>query len=214
MVGTWCEGQAPSIPNPSNVLKGHTETIYSLVFSPNGKQIVTGSFDKTVKIWDANTGKEIRTLTGPQGHKQMVLNVAVSPDGSLIASGSSDNTANIWDYPMSDPLKKWALGEAVHSTVSTPDGTKAAAGLKDGSIRLWKIADPKEVFKDPVVLKGHQGPVTSLAFVNNGSQLVSGGTDGTLRTWNVADGKAGLVIGAHVGSVGQAAWLRSWPGCF
>ncbi len=201
MVGTWCEGQAPSIPNPSNVLKGHTETIYSLVFSPNGKQIVTGSFDKTVKVWDANTGKEIRTLTGPQGHKQMVLNVAVSPDGLLIASGSSDNTANIWDYPMSDPLKKWALGESVYSTVSTPDGTKAAAGLKDGSIRLWKIADPKEVFKDPVVLKGHQGPVTSLAFVNNGLQLVSGGADGTLRTWNVADGKAGLVIGAHVGSV-------------
>lgn len=98
-------GQAPSVPNPSNVLKGHTETIYSLVFSPNGKQIVTGSFDKTVKVWDATTGKEIRTLTGPQGHKQMVLNVAISPDGSLIASGSSDNTANLWDYPMSDPLK-------------------------------------------------------------------------------------------------------------
>ena len=60
-------------------------------------QIVTGSFDKTVKVWDATTGKEIRTLTGPQGHKQMVLNVAISPDGSLIASGSSDNTANLWD---------------------------------------------------------------------------------------------------------------------
>lgn len=201
VVGSWCDGQAPSLPNPSSVLKGHTENIYSLVFSPNGKQIVTGSFDKTVKVWDATTGKEIRTLTGPQGHKQMVLNVAVSPDGSLIASGSSDNTANLWDYPMSDPIKKWALGEAVHSVVSTPDGTKAAAGLKDGSIRLWKIADPKDTFKDPVVLKGHQGPVNSLIFVNNGLQLVSGGTDGTLRTWNVADGKAGLVIGAHVGSV-------------
>lgn len=205
MVGSWCEGQAPSIPNPSHVLKGHTETIYSMVFSPNGKQIVTGSFDKTVKVWDAITGKEIRTLTGPQGHKQMVLNVAVSPNGSLIASGSADNSANLWDYPMSDPIKKWALGEAVHSTVSTPDGTKAAAGLKDGTIRLWKVADPKEAFKDPIVLKGHQGPVNSLLFVNNGLQLVSGGTDGTLRTWNVADGKAGLVIGAHVGSVTSIA---------
>ena len=223
MVGTWCEGQAPSLPAPSSVLKGHTETIYSLVFSPNGKQIVTGSFDKTIKVWDAVTGKEIRTLTGPQGHKQMVLNVAVNFDGSLIASGSSDNTANLWDYPMSDPIRKWALGEAVHSTTSTPDGTKAAAGLKDGSIRLWKVVDPKESFKEPVILKGHQGPVNSLTFVNNGLQLVSGGTDGTIRTWDVADGKAGLVIGAHVGSVtavsskegnllssGEDGTIKSW----
>ncbi|NDH05463.1 hypothetical protein EBX93_05990 [bacterium] len=223
MVVSWCEGQSPSLPNPSSILKGHNETIYSLVFSPNGKQVVTGSFDKTIKVWDAVTGKEIRTLTGPQGHKQMVLSVAVNPDGSLIASGSSDNNANIWDYPMSDPIKSWNLGDVVHSVVSTPDGTKAAAGLKDGSIRLWKVTDPKESFKEPVVLKGHQGPVLSLLFVNNGLQLVSGGADGTLRTWNVADGKAGLVIGAHVGAVtsilsrdggpftsGEDGTIKSW----
>jgi WD40 repeat protein len=73
MVVSWCEGQSPSLPNPSSILKGHNETIYSLVFSPNGKQVVTGSFDKTIKVWDAVTGKEIRTLTGPKGTSKWCL---------------------------------------------------------------------------------------------------------------------------------------------
>jgi len=201
IVVSWCEGQPTPLPVPTNILKGHTETIYSLAYSPDGKQIITGSFDKTIKVWDANSGKEIRTLTGPQGHKQMVLGIAVSQDGTLIASGSSDNLANVWDYPMSAPQRKWNLGEVVYSATSTPDGTKAAAGLKDGSIRLWKTADPKEPFKEPSILKGHTGPVNSLVFLNNGLLLASGGVDGTIRTWNTVDNKAGIVIGAQVGPV-------------
>ena len=75
----------------SAALKGHAEAIYAIAYMPDGKHVVTGSFDKTLKVWEAATGKEIKTFGGPQGHQNLVLAVSPSPDGASIASGSSDN---------------------------------------------------------------------------------------------------------------------------
>src|ERR1700736_1239626 len=86
--------RADDPPPPDNLaatLKGHTESVYSTAFTPDGKYVVTGSFDKTIKVWDAATGKEFKTFAGPNGHTALVLSVAVSPDGTLVASGSTDN---------------------------------------------------------------------------------------------------------------------------
>src|SRR5438034_6553045 len=83
-------------------LKGHTEALYAVAFSPDGKLIATGSFDKTVKLWD-QSGKEIRTLNGPAAHQNLVLAVAFSRNGQMLASGSQDNTGKIWDVPSSTP---------------------------------------------------------------------------------------------------------------
>src|SRR5438067_2341312 len=95
-------------------LKGHSDVIYSIAFTPDGKQVVSGSFDNTVKLWEAKTGKEIRTFGGPSGHQKLVLSVAVSADGRMIASGSQDNTAKIWDMPSSGPLRAFAHTDAVN----------------------------------------------------------------------------------------------------
>src|SRR5438270_13739525 len=62
-------------------LKGHTEAVYSVAFTPDGRHVVTGSFDHTVKVWEAVTGKEIKTFGGTAGHQNLVLGVAVSPGG-------------------------------------------------------------------------------------------------------------------------------------
>src|SRR5262245_37654157 len=82
---------APGRPaRVSAVLKGHTEAIYSIAYTPDGKYVVTGSFDKTLKIWDAVNGKEVKTIAGGvAGHQNLVLTVSVSPDSANIASGSS-----------------------------------------------------------------------------------------------------------------------------
>ena len=75
-------------------LTGHTAGVNSVAFSSDGQRIVSGSRDKTLKIWDANTGKELQTL---KGHTSYVYSVAFSPDGQRIVSGSFDKTLKIWD---------------------------------------------------------------------------------------------------------------------
>ena len=84
----------PLPAQPVTTLKGHTDPVTSVAFSPDGKRIVSGSDDKTVKVWDAHTGQEIRTL---KGHTNWVLSVAFSADGKRIASGSADQTVKVWD---------------------------------------------------------------------------------------------------------------------
>src|SRR5262249_47188956 len=110
-------------PIVAQVLKGHAETVYAVAYTPDGKQVITASFDKTLKLWDAATGKEIKTFAGPQGHQNLILCVALSPDGQLIASGSSDNQAKIWDFPGGKPLKDFAHVDAVNAVALSPDGT-------------------------------------------------------------------------------------------
>ncbi|MCB8766055.1 hypothetical protein LJE19_19740 [Planktothrix agardhii 1809] len=74
-------------------LIGHTESVFGVSFSPDGQRLATASDDKTVKLWDSTTGKEIKTLTG---HTNSVFGVSFSPDGKLLATGSDDNTVRLW----------------------------------------------------------------------------------------------------------------------
>ncbi len=185
------------VPGLAATLRGHTEVIYGIAFTPDGKYVVTGSGDKTVKVWETATGKEFKTFSGPAGHQSLVLGVAVSPDGALIASGGSDNSAKLWDFPLTSPLRNIAKSEGTGALAVSPDGTRLAGGGKDGNIRIWNIADGKELFN----LAGHAGPVAGVAFSPNGQLLVSAGSDRTVRFWDPAKGQAVAVYGAHAGPV-------------
>ncbi len=74
-------------------LTGHSREVMSVVYSPDGRYLASGSQDKTIKIWEVATGNELRTLTG---HSETVFSVAYSPDGRYLASGSGDKTIKIW----------------------------------------------------------------------------------------------------------------------
>ncbi|KIM28371.1 hypothetical protein M408DRAFT_57282, partial [Serendipita vermifera MAFF 305830] len=82
-------------PPVQNILFGHTDIVSSVAFSPDGKRIVSGSSDKTVRVWDAETGQAVGAPF--QGHDQGVNSVAFSPDGKRIVSGSDDKTVRVWD---------------------------------------------------------------------------------------------------------------------
>ncbi|HTU88880.1 MAG TPA: hypothetical protein VMF69_02175, partial [Gemmataceae bacterium] len=174
-------------------MKGHSEAVYAVAFTPDGKYVVSGSGDRTLKVWDSATGKEIKSFDGPAGHQKLVMSLSISPDGSLVASGGTDNTAKIWDFPSSIPLRALAKSEGASVLAVSPDGTKLAGGDKDGHVKIWNSADGKELFQ----LKGHSGPVTGLTFNGNGQLLISCGTDKTLRFWDAVKGQSLGVVGAH-----------------
>ena len=135
-------------------LEGHTDPVYAVSWSPDGKTLATAGFDNTVRLWDAATRKEIRLY---EGHTKIVMAVAISPDGKQILSGGNDNTAKLWDYPTADALEKEkekgkgkektkaAAGAvktftghagAVYSVAWSPDGKLAATGAADKTARL------------------------------------------------------------------------------
>lgn len=200
LTGLLCRpGSAADAPaNIAATLKGHGEIVYAIVFSPDGKYVATGSFDKTVRVWETATGKESKSFGGPTGHQNLVLSVAFSPDGKMLASGSQDNTARVWDMPGSagGSLRTFAHAAAISSLALSPVGKILAGAGKDGTVRLWNAADGKTVFD----LKGHSGPVLGVAFAPDGKLLASAGSDRSLRFWNVADGKPAGEIQAHQGA--------------
>jgi WD40 repeat protein len=177
-------------------LKGHTDMVYAVAFSPDGRHVLTGSFDKTLKLWETATGKEIKTFAGQAGHQQMVLSVAFSPDGRYVASGAADNTAKIWDSPLGVSQRDYVHADAVNAVALSPDGTRLAGAAKDSTVKIWNTADGKQLFN----LAGHAGPVLGVAFSANG-QLASCGGDKTVRIWNATNGQAIGTLGAHATAV-------------
>jgi WD40 repeat protein len=118
-------------------LKGHTNTVNSVAFSSDGTQIVSGSVDNSVRVWDASTGVELKEL---KGHTSWVYSVAFSSDGTRIVSGSSDNSVRVWDVSTGVELKELkGHTHRVNSVAFSSDGTRIVSGSSDNSVRVWDV---------------------------------------------------------------------------
>ncbi len=203
-------------PDVVAVLKGHQDTVDAVAVSPDGSLIATGSFDQSIRLWDAKTGKEVRAYAGQQGHRGQVLSVAFSPKGDLLASGGADNSAKIWDVPAGVPGKTFALSNLATSVAVSGDGKTFAVASTDGVIKLF----PQGEEKGALTLTGHVGSITGIGFTQNNQFLISAGTDRTIRFWSAKDGKEagsyGLatadITGLAVNPNNQAVYTTSTDG--
>jgi WD40 repeat protein len=203
LVGSFClllamislQGNAQeAMPVPVvKTFPGHTEAIYSVSISPDGKLLATGSFDKSIKLFDLATGKLIRTYSGTTGHQSLVLSVAFSKDGFSLASGGSDNSAKIWDVPLAVAMKDFVHPDSVAAVSLPTDGKFVASGSKDGTVKIWNPVDGKQLFN----LVAHPGGTLGVAVAPNGQSVVSVGKDQTLKFWTPVDGKQTGQFVAH-----------------
>ena len=163
-----------------------TSEVSSVAFTPDGKRIVSGSWDTTVRLWDAHTGQPVgQPMTG---HTAPVFSVAFSPDGKRIVSGSADKTLRLWDADTGKPIGDPMTGHKapVFSVAFSPDGKRIVSGSADKTVRLWDAAIGKPIGEP---LTGHTDLVLSVAFSPDGHRIVSGSADTTVRVWDAGTGQ-------------------------
>jgi WD40 repeat protein len=190
------------------------ESLSCVAFSPDGRRIVAGFFDNSVRVWDARSGRQLRCL---RGHAEYISCVAFSPDGKRIASGSGGSGAPHHDYS----VRIWDAGSgrellcfrghqyAVRSVAFSPDGGKVVSIDDDTSysssldgvdsshesclVRLWDVNSGQELHR----FRGHEGRLSCVAFAPDGRRVISAACDETLRIWDVETGQQILCLHGH-----------------
>ncbi|MDD2716913.1 MAG: HEAT repeat domain-containing protein [Candidatus Wallbacteria bacterium] len=173
---------------------GHTDWAQACGFSPDGKLVVSGSADRTLKIWDAGSGQLLTTLTG---HTGGVNSCCFSPDGRRVVSCSDDNTLKIWDVS-GQPL--FTLTGHTHSVTSccfSPDGKLVVSSSYDHTLKIWDADSGQQL----CTLSGHTGEIDSCCFSPDGKRVVSGSWDHTLKIWNAGSSQEQAALAAHTNVV-------------
>lgn len=161
----------------------HSHCVNCVTVSPDGKSVVSGSDDKTLKWWELESGKEISTF---KGHNDYVKSVAFSPDGKRMISGSDDNTIKLWDLESGKEKRTFKGHEGpVNSIAISPDGNTVVSGSSDSTLKWWDLESGKEIQN----FKGHERPINSIAFSPDGKTVVSGSSDKTIKLWNLETGQ-------------------------
>ncbi len=165
------------INGKARTILGHSDQIYRLAFSPNGKIVATASWDRSIKLWNAVDGKLIRTLDGK--HNSWILGLNFSPDGKMLVSSSQDKTAKIWSVEGNLLYTLIDHKGDVNDVVFSPNGKIIASASSDQTIKLWNT--------DGMLLRtlrGHNGAVYGVSFSPEGKRLVSASWDGSIKIWN------------------------------
>lgn len=213
------QSQAEADRKQPIVLLGHTETVRNAAFSPDGSSILTAGCDRTLRLWNASTGQEIRRYVGPG---KEFLCCTISPDGVSIAGGSGDATTCLWQIDNAGAEDQCLRGHtvAVHQVSFSRDGKRLLTAGLDGTVRIWNVATgtQERCFRigapvnsamwspgETTILVGRNDKLVQLLNAETGEKikLLSGHTDAVMCVCFLPDGKRAI-------SAGHDATMRLW----
>ncbi len=182
---------------------GHRQGVISVAFNPDGTRLASGSWDGTIRLWDAETGDHLLTV---RGHKHWIGSVAFNHDGTRLVSTCADNSCRVWDAENGEELLtlRGHLSPVVAAAFS-PDDRWIVSGGWDAAVKLWDAAQREEV----QTLSAHQGMVFDVAFSLDGSRIASGGEDHAVRLWDALSGAEQCTLQGHTGTVFDVAFSPS-----
>jgi WD40 repeat protein len=176
--GVWLRPLTPSLTQPGGplirTLEGHMGWVTSVAVTPDGQRVVSASHDRTLRVWDLETGHQLRKL---EGHAGWVHAVAVTPDSHHGISGSGDQTLRVWDLESGQTLRTleghmdWITAVAV-----TPDRRRVVSASRDRTLRLWDLESGEKI----AAFTGESG-MTSCAVGPDGRTIIAGDESGQVH---------------------------------
>jgi len=204
-------GFAAPEEKPTLVLEagGHTARVWKIVFTPDGKEVITVSDDKTIRFWDAATGEPLRVLRPPlgRGNEGRLYALALSPDGRRLAVGGygAKTSGDIFLIDTASTTVELVLKgheNVIIALAFSRDGRKLVSGSGDNTARIWDVRTGKCV----QTLRGPENSVYGVAFSPDGRRVLTGSFDKTARIWSAEDGTCMAVLREHSAEVHPVAW--------
>ena len=182
--------------------QAHTDNIYALAFSPDGRTLASGSWDGAIKLWDMEGG----ALLWKNWSTDSIERLAFAPDGRTLASGGDDATVRLWDAKLGTHLQTLTGHSGpVYALAWSPDGSLLASGGFDMQIRLWEMQEVQPE-TSARMLTGHTDWVLALAFAPDGRTLASGSFDRTVNLWDMDSRRVRETLTGHTNLVHATAW--------
>jgi WD40 repeat protein len=199
--------------------EGHKHYVWSIALSADGKQLYSagGAFKKdgkpvdkdnkptdspdwSIRVWDVESGKEIKKF---EGHTGLIQSVALSPSGNLLVSSSDDLTLRVWDVKSGKELKQLPVPQTGINSAVFRSESQIIAGDRINAVRIYDVETSKELKS----LFGHIGAIYHVAASADGKRALSSGFDGSIRLWDLDTGSPLAVFGGHLDSVSIIAFM-------